>query len=114
MFLLWSNLDQKHEVDYVRFVLCCRVCRIQLRLPAGGTTVVEMDRTDTLSALRETVAQVRFTTSHFYFLDVTLRTLLIIHFLRLELVTSATVLRMVGRGKVKTASLCLGSTVGRP
>ena len=30
-----------------------------MKLPAGGTTVVEMNKTDTLSALRETVAQVR-------------------------------------------------------
>ena len=30
-----------------------------MKLPAGGTTVVEMNKTDTLLALRETVAQVR-------------------------------------------------------
>jgi len=42
----------------------CRVCRIQLRLPAGGTTVMEMNRTDTLSVLRETVAQVSCTISY--------------------------------------------------
>ena len=48
-----------HWICYV-----CRVCRIQLRLPAGGTTVVEMNRTDTLSVLRETVAQVSCTKSY--------------------------------------------------
>ena len=44
----------------------CKVSCIQLWPPAGGTTVVEMNRTDTLSVFRKTVARVSGTTSYLY------------------------------------------------
>jgi hypothetical protein len=39
-------------------VMHCSVCRIQLKLPAGNTKVVEMNKADTLEALRVCVAKV--------------------------------------------------------
>lgn len=39
------------------------MCRIQLKLPAGNATVLEMSRTDTLAVLRERVAKVCYITS---------------------------------------------------
>lgn len=42
----------------IKDLLHCSVCRIQLKLPAGNTKVVEMDKADTLEALRVCVAKV--------------------------------------------------------
>ena len=33
-------------------------CRIQLRLPTGGTSVIQLNKTDSLEVLRDTIAKV--------------------------------------------------------
>ena len=40
------------------------VCRIQLKLPAGNTKVLEMDKTDTLETLRVCVSKVNYYMTH--------------------------------------------------
>lgn len=50
----------------IKDLLHCSVCRIQLKLPAGNTKIVEMDKADTLEALRVCVAKVLV---YYYCLD---------------------------------------------
>ena len=53
---MYHKLYIPQECDTLLTVF--RMCRIQLKLPVGGNSVVEMNRTDTLAMLRQRVAQV--------------------------------------------------------
>ena len=57
IILGWYNSDNYVSI---KELMHCRVCRIQLKLPAGNTKVVEMDKADTLEALRMCVAKVYY------------------------------------------------------